>query len=88
MVAKVFLGHKHSSQQMAGVLCIVVGCVTLGFSNTQRGFAIADQFAPEPLFGNLMVVFGQLLIAVMFVYEEKVMQQYQIPVMQVSIKSR
>ena len=35
------------------------------------------------MFGNLMVILGQLLVAIMFVYEEKVMAEYDVPVMQV-----
>jgi len=55
----------------------MVGVIIVGLSNIH---SYNNQFAPNPLLGNSLCLIGQLFLAGMFVYEEKILKEFDIHV--------
>jgi len=61
-------------------MSVVAGLVLVGLSNINSYNA---RFAPRPLIGNTLVIIGQLFLAGMFVYEEKILKEYDVHVFEI-----
>ena len=72
--------RRFKTSQYIGVFCVVCGLVLVGFSNLH---SYNSRFAPKPILGNILVIIAQLFLACMFVYEEKILKEYKIKVMEI-----
>ena len=75
---------------------ILIGCAQVGHSNIDHFSAISKlNFfhrkilslmllgAPNPLLGNILCICGQLLLSFMFIYEEYILKDYQIEILDI-----
>jgi len=72
--------RQFSKLQCIGMGCVMVGITVVGSSNIHSYNA---KFAPHPLLGNLLCLCGQFFLAGMFVYEEKILKEFDIHVFDV-----
>eukprot|EP00743_Colponemidia_sp_Colp-15_P005806 GILK01006241.1.p1 GENE.GILK01006241.1~~GILK01006241.1.p1 ORF type:complete len:388 (-),score=36.52 GILK01006241.1:205-1368(-) len=73
LLSYVFFGRVLKRHQWFGILFIVAGTFIVGFSNFESHVE-QSELAPNPYLGNALVLVGQLFLAVMFVYEEKILR--------------
>eukprot|EP00744_Colponema_vietnamica_P002069 GILI01003328.1.p2 GENE.GILI01003328.1~~GILI01003328.1.p2 ORF type:complete len:395 (-),score=108.98 GILI01003328.1:104-1288(-) len=75
-----FLKRRLKLHQWVGIFLITFGIMVVGQSNVVHA-NITEENAPNPLLGNLLALGGQIFLAAMFVYEEKILVQYDIPIL-------
>ena len=76
--------RKFSKVQILGITVVVLGLLLVGLSNiyayNPRCNLTIKIVAPRPFLGNILVIFGQLFLAGMFVYEEKILKEYDVSI--------
>lgn len=75
---------------MCGIGSVIIGLLLVGFCNIHSynpkckiKFNLYWNFlillvAPSPVLGNTLVILGQFFLAGMFVYEEKILKEYDV----------
>lgn len=82
--------RKFTKLQNIGIVFVILGLLFVGSSNihsynpkckriTKLNINVLIYLvAPFPLLGNSLVILGQLFLAGMFVYEEKILKEYDV----------
>ena len=74
------LKKKFKKIQKLGIAGVFFGLVLVGLSNI---YSYNPRFAPRPLLGNSLVIIAQLFLAMMFVYEECILKDYEVQVWEI-----
>jgi drug/metabolite transporter (DMT)-like permease len=82
LISYLLFKRKFSQFQVLGIISVVIGLLLVGLSNVSTYNARCNTnltlVAPNPLIGNLLVICGQFFLAGMFVYEEKILKEYDV----------
>lgn len=80
LISLIVLKKKYKVYHYVAVIIIFVGLIQVGRSNIQFKEEIS---APNPLLGNILVIIAQLLLSLMFVYEEYILKDYEIEILDI-----
>mmetsp|Transcript_16575 Transcript_16575/g.17257 ORF Transcript_16575/g.17257 Transcript_16575/m.17257 type:complete len:290 (+) Transcript_16575:225-1094(+) len=80
VISMILFKRNYNLSQKFGVLFVISGLFIVGSSNLH---SYNSRFAPRPLLGNILVIFAQVFLAGMFVYEEKILKEYRIRVLEI-----
>jgi len=83
VISYMFFKKKFTKCQIIGIVIVIVGLTTVGMSNINSYnprclFLINFLVAPRPILGNSLVLLGQFFLAAMFVFEEKILKDYEV----------
>mmetsp|Transcript_27339 Transcript_27339/g.38539 ORF Transcript_27339/g.38539 Transcript_27339/m.38539 type:complete len:369 (-) Transcript_27339:79-1185(-) len=73
----VFLKRKLKLYHWLGMLSVLSGLVLVGVASVLQGGSSSD--APHPLWGDIIIVAAQLIVATQMVVEEKFIGKYEVP---------
>jgi drug/metabolite transporter (DMT)-like permease len=84
--------RRFTKLQYIGIIFVILGLVFVGFSNIHSynpkciiNLNRMILVAPRPILGNFLVILGQLFLAGMFVYEEKILKEYDVRMLTFSV---
>jgi drug/metabolite transporter (DMT)-like permease len=96
LISYFFLNRKFSNSQKIGIFIVIIGLTLVGMSNIhsynpnciiiiKKNKIFFKKFlkklvAPSPLLGNSLVIIAQFFLALMFVYEEKILKEYDVKI--------
>jgi drug/metabolite transporter (DMT)-like permease len=85
LISYVLFKKRFSKMQNLGIIFVMIGLVLVGLSNIHsynprciKKFSLCNIVAPKPFLGNMLVILAQFFLAGMFVYEEKILQEYEV----------
>ena len=82
IISYFYFDRRYKKQQFIGISLVILGLVFVSLSNIKTINTDCKCYiklvAPNPLTGNKFVLIGQFFLSGMFVYEEKILKEYDV----------
>ena len=82
IVSFFLFNRRYTKLQFLGIGFVVVGLTLVGFSNlhsyNKNCKCLLTLVAPNPQLGNILCIIGPFFLSGMFVYEEKILKEYDV----------